>query len=221
MGINQLRDLALRVLAEQDPELYAHVHHVGRLADGVGRKLGLTVAERETLVLAAELHDVGKVAVPDSILHKPGPLDAHERALMNRHTLIGERILSAAPLLTAVSRHVRSSHERYDGAGYPDGLRGEEIPLLSRIIFVCDSFHAMVTDRPYRRAIGEQDAIAELRRCAGTQFDPVVVDAFVVGLAERLPQRIDRVAQAAADRRGEAMLNLEVDNGGFVVAGAT
>jgi two-component system, cell cycle response regulator len=176
---HQLRDLILRVLAEQDPELYDHVHDVARLAAAVGRRLALDDAQVADLVRAAELHDVGKVAIPDSILHKPGRLDPHEQEFMQRHTLIGQSILGAAPALAGVGRLVRSSHERYDGAGYPDGLRGEEIPLSSRIIFACDAFDAMTTDRPYRDAMNEEDALLELRRCAGTQFDPVVVDAFM------------------------------------------
>jgi HD-GYP domain-containing protein (c-di-GMP phosphodiesterase class II) len=134
-------------------------------------------------VRAAELHDVGKIAIPDSILHKPGPLDAREQEFMRRHTIIGESILNAAPALAGAGGLVRSSHERYDGTGYPDGLLAEEIPLPSRIIFVCDSFQAMTTDRPYRQAMNEDDALAELRRCAGTQFDPAVVDAFASELA--------------------------------------
>ena len=182
---HQLRDLVMRVLAEQDPALYDHVHDVARLAAGVGRRLGLNEAQVADLVRAAELHDVGKIAIPDSILHKPGPLDAHEQEFMRRHTLIGESILSAAPALGEAARLVRSSHERYDGAGYPDGLREEQIPLSSRIIFVCDSFQAMTTDRPYRTATPEDDALNELRRCASTQFDPAVVDAFAHELAHR------------------------------------
>jgi two-component system cell cycle response regulator len=176
---DQLRDVILRMLAEQDPELYYHVHDVASLAAGVGRRLALDDAQVADLVRAAELHDVGKVAIPDSILHKPGRLDPDEQAFMQRHTLIGEGILSAAPALAEVGRLVRSSHERYDGAGYPDGLCGERIPLSSRIIFACDAFNAMTTDRPYRDAMNEEDALLELRRCAGTQFDPVVVDAFI------------------------------------------
>jgi diguanylate cyclase (GGDEF)-like protein len=180
---HQLRDLVLRLIVEQDPELHGHVQDVGRLAGGVGRRLDLNHAEVANLVRAAELHDVGKIAIPDSILHKPGPLDPDEQEFMQRHTLIGESILGAAPALAGAGGLVRSSHERYDGAGYPDGLREEEIPLSSRIIFVCDSFQAMTTDRPYRQAMSEDDALVELRRCAGTQFDPAVVDAFAAELA--------------------------------------
>ena len=179
----QLRDLILCVLAEQDHDLYEHAGNVARLAAGVGRRHGLNGAEVANLVRAAELHDVGKVAIPDSILHKPGPLDPQELLLMRRHTLIGESIINTAPALGGIGRLVRSSHERFDGTGYPDGLREEEIPLSSRIIFVCDSYHAMTTDRPYRKAMSEDHALTELRRCSATQFDPAVVDAFASELA--------------------------------------
>jgi HD-GYP domain-containing protein (c-di-GMP phosphodiesterase class II) len=120
--------------------------------------------------------------VPDAILDKPGPLDEEEWAFMRRHTLIGERILSEAPALVPVARLVRSSHERMDGGGYPDGLTGEEIPLGARIVAVCDAFEAMTVPRPYREAVEPEDALTELRRCAGTQFDPEVVEAFEVVL---------------------------------------
>jgi diguanylate cyclase (GGDEF)-like protein len=175
----QLRDLILRVLAEQDSELYTHLHDVARLAAGVGRSHGMNGAEVANLVRAAELHDVGKVAIPDSILSKPGSLDPQEQEFMRRHTLIGESILSAAPALGGIGRLVRSSHERYDGTGYPDGLRGGDIPLSSRIIFVCDTFNAMTSERPYSPAMSQDAAIAELKRCSSTQFDPAVVDTFV------------------------------------------
>jgi diguanylate cyclase (GGDEF)-like protein len=180
---HQLRDLVLRLIGEQDSELYGHVQDVGRLAGAVGHRLDMDDVAVANLVRAAELHDVGKIAIPDSILHKPGPLDAREQEFMRRHTIIGESILNAAPALAGAGGLVRSSHERYDGTGYPDGLLAEEIPLPSRIIFVCDSFQAMTTDRPYRQAMNEDDALAELRRCAGTQFDPAVVDAFASELA--------------------------------------
>jgi diguanylate cyclase (GGDEF)-like protein len=179
----QLRGLMLSVLCEQDPELYHHVHHVAHLAAAVGRQLGFDDARVAMLVRAAELHDVGKLAVPDSILNKPGPLDADEQQFMRRHTLIGESILGSAPALAGIGRIVRSTHERYDGTGYPDALRETQIPLSSRIIFVCDSFDAMTTNRSYRKAMSEQAALAELTCCAGTQFDPAVVDAFMTVLA--------------------------------------
>lgn len=137
------------------------------------------------LVSAAALHDIGKAAIPDGILSKPGPLDASELAFIRRHTLIGERIVGAAAALTQPSKLVRWSHEQFDGSGYPDGLTGEEIPLGARIIAVADAFDAMVSGRPYRPAVAVEAALAELRRCAGTQFDPQVVVAFEAVVAER------------------------------------
>ena len=111
-----------------------------------------------------------------------GPLDASEWAFMQRHTIIGERTISAAPALAHVARLVRATHERLDGSGYPDGLAGDDIPLISRIVAVCDAYHAMTSKRAYRDAHDSHRAIAELRSCAGTQFDPEVVEAFVVAL---------------------------------------
>jgi HD-GYP domain-containing protein (c-di-GMP phosphodiesterase class II) len=127
------------------------------------------------LVHAAEFHDIGKIAIPASILTKPSPLDEDEWVYMRRHTLIGERILRAAPGMEDVAVIVRSSHERLDGQGYPDGLTGAEIPLEARIVSVCDAFHAMISDRSYRLGMSVDDALAELERCAGSQFDPEVV----------------------------------------------
>jgi diguanylate cyclase (GGDEF)-like protein len=167
----------LQALRERDPSLHRHLSEVAGLARGVCRKLGLGAEDVDEIVRAAELHDVGKMAIPETILDKPGKLNGDERAFMDRHTLLGERILAAAPALGSVARLVRSSHERFDGEGYPDRLQGEQIPLGSRIIFACDSFNAMTSDRPYARKKGVQDAIAEMKRCAGTQFDPDVVRA--------------------------------------------
>jgi two-component system, cell cycle response regulator len=175
---SQTRDLLVRVLAEREPDLHVHVLDVGALAREVAAELGIPEQERPEIVHGAELHDVGKIAIPESILHKPGPLSDDEWVYMKRHTLIGERFLLSVPALRAVGKLVRSSHERWDGAGYPDGLRGEEIPLGARIISVCDAYDAMVTDRPYRKGTDSASALAELRRCAGSQFDPAVVQAF-------------------------------------------
>jgi two-component system, cell cycle response regulator len=132
----------------------------------------------DELVRGAELHDVGKMAIPDAILHKPAGLAPDEWAFVHQHTIIGERILAAAPALRAVGALVRSSHERWDGRGYPDRLAGDAIPLGARVIAVCDAYDAMRSDRPYRRACPQDEALAELRRCAGRQFDPAVVEAF-------------------------------------------
>ena len=176
---SQTRDVLVRVLNEREPDLHDHVLDVGQLAMAVGRRLGVPEESLPELLHGAELHDVGKIALPESILHKPGPLDEAEWAFMRRHTLIGERFLLAVPALRSVAALVRASHERWDGDGYPDGTAGEAIPLGARIIAVCDAFDAMVTDRPYRNGMPREAAIAELRRCAGTQFDPAVVAAFL------------------------------------------
>jgi diguanylate cyclase (GGDEF)-like protein len=181
----QSTDVLVRVLAERHPDLGDHLDGVAELAESVARALGMTDAEVAQVRHAAELHDVGKVAIPDSILSKPGPLDDDEWAFMRRHTIIGERILAGAPALATAGRLVRASHERFDGAGYPDGLAGEEIPMGARIIAVCDSFDAMLSSRPYSEPRSAEDAVAELRRCAGGQFDPVVVDAFATVIAAR------------------------------------
>jgi two-component system, cell cycle response regulator len=190
----QSRDVLLRTLSERRPDLQVRLRDIGELALAVGRELHLGPEALDEVARAAELHDVGKIAVPDAILDKPGPLDPVEWSFMRRHPLIGERILLAAPALRPVARLVRSSHERWDGGGYPDGLRGDEIPLGARVVAVCDAFDAMTTDRPYREPIPESQAIAELRRCAGTQFDPMVVDAFCRVLAREHPASGEMVA---------------------------
>ena len=175
---HQSRAVLLRILREREPAMHAHLVGVAELALAVARELGMSGEELDELARAAELHDIGKIAIPEEILHKPGPLDPDEWAFVRRHTVIGERILGAAPALRPVARLVRSTHERWDGGGYPDGLRGDQIPLGARVVAVCDAFDAMTTERPYREPIDEAEAIAELRRCAGTQFDPMVVEAF-------------------------------------------
>jgi len=182
----QTRDVLLQALIERSPALEGHVHDVAVLAEATASRMGLADADVDEIRHAAELHDVGKVAIPDAILDKRGPLDESEWKFMHRHTLIGERIVAAAPALATVGRLVRSSHERWDGAGYPDSLAGTAIPLGARIIAVADAFDAMTVDRPYRAAMSVFAALAELDRCAGTQFDPAVVVHFraaIQGLA--------------------------------------
>jgi two-component system, cell cycle response regulator len=169
----------LAALAQRDPHLTHHLSDVERLAAATARAIGLPQDQIELIALGAELHDVGKIAIPEGILQKPGPLDEHEWTLMREHTLAGERILDASPALRLVGPLVRSSHERWDGKGYPDGLSGSAIPLGARVIAVCDSYDAMTSDRSYRRAMSEEVAIAELRAGAGSQFDPQVVAAFL------------------------------------------
>jgi two-component system cell cycle response regulator len=179
----QLRDVLLQVMAERAPDLPEHLSEVALMARAVGRQMGLVGEDLEVLVRAAELHDVGKVAVPDVILQKQSALDASERVIIERHCEVGERILAAAPAMGPVARLVRASHERFDGAGYPDRRVGEDIPLGARIIAVCDAFHAMTNNRPYRSGMGVVDAFSRLRKDAGSQFDPEVVDAFGAILA--------------------------------------
>jgi two-component system cell cycle response regulator len=180
----QATDVLLRALAEHHPDLKGHLDGVTELAVTAARELGLDPTAVEHIRLVAQLHDIGKVAIPNEIINKPGALDDAEWSFMKGHTLIGERILLAAPALAPVAKAVRSSHERIDGAGYPDGLAGQDIPLASRIVFVADSFQAMMSDRPYRSAMTYDESIAELRRCSGSQFDAAVVTAFVKMLTE-------------------------------------
>ena len=178
----QTRDVLLSTLRERQPDLHQHLTGVADTAVACARELGMSPEEIDEVSRAAELHDVGKMAIPDAILEKPGPLDEEEWAFMRRHTIIGERILAAAPALVPVAKLVRSSHERWDGAGYPDGLAGEAIPLGAQVVSVCDAFDAMVSERPYRPARTTDEAFAEMDRCAGSQFDPRVVEAFEVSL---------------------------------------
>jgi diguanylate cyclase (GGDEF)-like protein len=175
---HQARSVLLGLMREREPELHRHLYDVGRQARAVGQRLGMTAEQLDELTRAAELHDIGKAAIPDAILNKPGALDADEWLFMRRHTIIGERILAEAPALVPVAALVRASHERWDGAGYPDGLTGDQIPLGARVIMVCDAFHAMTNRRAYSEALSPEVALDELRRGGGTQFDPLVVDAF-------------------------------------------
>jgi two-component system cell cycle response regulator len=177
----QLRDVLLRVLAQRRDGASPRV---AELAVQVGRRLDLALGELDVVVRAAELQDLGKMLIPDAILAKRTPLTPAEWAIVRRHPLVAEEILSAAPATAPVARLVRCSQERHDGGGYPDGLRGDAIPIGARIIAVCIAFDAMTTDRPYRAAVPVPVAIAELRRCAGRQFDPVVVEAFCSLAAE-------------------------------------
>jgi diguanylate cyclase (GGDEF)-like protein len=182
---SQSKNVLLAALAARHADLQQHLSGVAAIADHVGEELRLSPDDRQELRYGAELHDIGKVAIPDSIIRKPGPLDEEEWEFMRRHTLIGERILAAAPALASVGKIVRATHERFDGGGYPDRLAGEDIPLPARIIAVCDAYDAMTSPRPYRTSESHGSALAELRRCAGLQFDPNVVDAFVRVVATR------------------------------------
>jgi HD-GYP domain-containing protein (c-di-GMP phosphodiesterase class II) len=144
----------------------------------VGRALDLDRSALKRLEFGALFHDIGKIGIPSEILQKPGPLTDAEFEVIKSHPELGERILEPIERLADVRPIVRACHERWDGGGYPDGKRGPGIPLEARIVLVCDAFHAMVTDRPYREALPQAEAVRRLRESAGTQFDPVVVDAF-------------------------------------------
>jgi len=194
---DQSKAVLIIALSERHPDLASHNADVSRMAELVARQLEVSDEQVASIVHAAELHDVGKVGVPDAILSKPGPLDPDEWAFMRRHTIIGERIIAGAPALAQVGCLVRSSHERWDGAGYPDQLAGEAIPIGSRIIALCDAFDAMLSERPYQAPRTMSQALAELRRCAGTQFDPAVVDAFLVVIAEEFASPGGRHVTAA------------------------
>jgi HD-GYP domain-containing protein (c-di-GMP phosphodiesterase class II) len=182
----------------------AHSEEVVRLAQRVGKQLGLTDRALSELSVAARLHDVGKIGVPDAVLLKDGPLEVAEWEIMRRHPEWGAQLLSRVPGLKRVARIVRHAHERWDGLGYPDRLRFSDIPLESRIIFACDAYDAMTSDRPYREALRPWIAVNELREGAGGQFDPGVVDVLVNELrAERsvsasLFQQAERVPAGVA-----------------------
>jgi two-component system cell cycle response regulator len=174
----QVTDALLQVITEQNACLDDHVERVSELSGALAEALGQPEHEVQRIRLAARSHDVGKTAIPAAILDKPGPLDEREWEFIRRHPLIGERIVAAAPALANAGALIRSSHERIDGLGYPDGLTGQNIPLGSRIIAVCDAFDAMTSDRIYRRRIGTDAALEQLERHTGTQFDATIVDAF-------------------------------------------
>ena len=184
----------LRVMEARNPDLGDHSAGVAELATDVARELGVDATGVSHVRAGAELHDIGKSAIPDSILDKPGPLDDEEWAFMRRHTLIGERIVAGAESLSPAAPLVRSSHERWDGGGYPDGLAAAEIPLGARIIAVCDAFDAMIAERSYSPPMAVEQALEELRRCAGSQFDPVVVEAFVAVARLRAAAELARAA---------------------------
>jgi HD-GYP domain-containing protein (c-di-GMP phosphodiesterase class II) len=199
--------MVLADLVEADDEYTgAHSRTVVALSLEVAQHLGLSPHEQRLTEFGALLHDVGKIAVPKEIINKPGPLTPAEWDLVKVHTVDGERILSrVGGFLSEVGKVVRSSHERWDGHGYPDGLTGNEIPMASRIISCCDAFNAMTTDRPYRSARPTVAAIGELRACAGTQFDPNVVEA--------VAQLVESEAPAPVRENGRARMPALVARG--------
>jgi len=184
-----------RAVDARDVYTGSHSQRVADLAARTARRLGLPDEEVELTRLAASLHDLGKLAIPEEILRKPGPLTDPERMVLERHPQIGFRMLESLGV-DPVAEWVLHHHERWDGSGYPDGLPGENIPLGARIIFVADAYDAMTSERVYRRRVTPDQAISELQRCAGTQFDPEIVDAFAdeLALADATPRRVTAVA---------------------------
>jgi HD-GYP domain-containing protein (c-di-GMP phosphodiesterase class II) len=174
----------LAALEAKDDYSGRHCSAVLELATAVGGRLGLDDEEMRRLGHVALLHDVGKIGIPDAILGKPGRLENGEREVMERHPEIGERMVGRVDPLAHLACAVRAEHERFDGFGYPDGLCGEEIPMSSRITFVCDAYHAMCSNRPYRPALSSEIAMEELSRGRGTQFDPWATDALLAVLPD-------------------------------------
>src|SRR3954447_16479368 len=187
-------DRISRDLTERIPRMGRHHRAVAELAAAVARHIGLQGARLHAVVRAAELHDVDKILVPEAILNKPGALTADELALMRRHAIAGYVILSESGEPAPGSALVRSSHERWGGTGYPDGLSGEDIPLGSRIITICDAYDAMTNERPYRPARTAAEALRELRVGAGVRYDPTLVEVFTA-LVARSPQGATRAIQ--------------------------
>lgn len=169
----------MRAVEARDSYTADHSHEVVELAIAVAERLGIDSSELDDAARMALLHDIGKISIPDAILRKPGPLSAKEWEMMRRHPVHGEEMVSRTPSLEHLAPAIRAEHERWDGGGYPDGLRGETIPLLSRMVLACDAYNAMVSDRPYRAAMDRAAALQELRRGSGSQFDPKVVEALL------------------------------------------
>jgi HD-GYP domain-containing protein (c-di-GMP phosphodiesterase class II) len=168
-------------LESRDPYLRGHSARVTLIAEGLARKLGWRGERLEALRLGGSLHDVGKIAVDASLLCKPGPLTEEELAEIRTHPIEGARLIEAVPDFRAALPYVRHHHERWDGGGYPDGLGGEDIPVEARLLGVADAFDAMTSDRSYRPALSVEQALTELERCAGSQFDPELTELFVEG----------------------------------------
>jgi putative nucleotidyltransferase with HDIG domain len=198
--------LLLRDLLEEDDEYTGHhTEDVVELSVSVAEEMGVDEDTLREAEMGALLHDIGKIAVPDEIINKPGPLDDEEWAIMKTHTVEGERMLQqVGGLLSTVGVVVRASHERWDGGGYPDGLVGDQIPVAARIISACDAFNAMTTDRSYRKALPLEVALGELRKNAGTQFAPDVVDALIAVATRDLPDWQLGLAETPAPSRVEA-----------------
>lgn len=205
----------VRVLAEaieaKDRLLGAHSDLVSDYVTATADQLGLDSQARERLAFSSMLHDVGKIGISERILLKRGPLTPEERSVIELHTRIGARLVDQVPALRPLTPSILHHHERWDGDGYPSGLRGEEIPLEARIVCVADSFSAMVADRPYRKAMSEEDACAEIERCAGTQFDPEIARVFVAQVRRSEEQAPVAPSLAAAMEDPELRARADAD----------
>ena len=201
--------LAIAVEAK-DAYTEAHTERVAFAARALGARLNLPEPELEALYRGGIIHDIGKIGVPDSILLKPGPLDPDESLLMRQHPIIGERIVMPLRSATGLLPIVRNHHERYDGSGYPDRLAGEEIPVLARIVGVCDAFDALISDRPYRQGMSSQEAVEILKAGAGTQWDPSLVDLLVSELPALEPDDRQQPPGEDRERRGAGRKGREV-----------
>jgi putative nucleotidyltransferase with HDIG domain len=168
-----------RAIEARDPYTRGHSARVTALAEEVARRLGWSTEQLAALRIGGPLHDIGKLAVSHEVLHKEGRLDAKELAEIREHPKTGAKLLLRVAALRAAIPYVLYHHERWDGTGYPSGKAGEEIPLEARVLAVADAFDAMTSDRPYRRALSQQAALAEVERCAGTQFDPRIAQVFL------------------------------------------
>jgi HD-GYP domain-containing protein (c-di-GMP phosphodiesterase class II) len=169
----------IAAINKRDSYTENHCHRVTDMTLLLADKMDLADYEKDVLRFVGPVHDLGKIGVPDSILLKPGGLTDEEYSMMKSHSAFGEEILSRFDILSKESKIIRSHHERYDGRGYPDALARDEIPICSRVIAVCDTFDAMVTNRPYRKALEKEYAFDEIERCKGSQFDPDIADCFL------------------------------------------
>src|SRR3954452_1331516 len=212
--------MAAATMHARDGNTAAHSDDVVHLCDAIAAELGIHGFERAELLAAAQLHDVGKVAIPQEILDKPGPLDDGDWVVIRQHTVVGEQIVQAVPELRDVARLVRHSHERWDGGGYPDGLTSEEIPLASRVVFCADAFHAIRSKRPYRDGRSARAALEEVKANAGAQFDPIVVEALVKSAGQiRTGARRARAKKTLRSRRLLSLLLTLAIAGSALAAG--
>jgi diguanylate cyclase (GGDEF)-like protein len=179
-------EVLANALEAKDSYTHGHARQVGRMAMSVGLEMGMEEEQQRVLELAGVFHDIGKIGVSENIINKPGALDDDEWQEIRKHPDIGDQIMAPVAFLDPIRPLIRASHERWDGAGYPDGLAGEDIPMGARVIAVCDAWHAMTSDRAYRRALPAKEALRRIREAAGSQFDPAVVDAFLAARAKGL-----------------------------------